>query len=295
MTVLDDIIESATDSSVAITDLLRKVQVVAHRLGAEAIVAWVRQELAGYSSDATIPAYRSVGGTVIGAFSGVFQQFRQVPLTVHPPEMAHLWKAELRMPLSELQALSESDDAPSMEWGGHDVDAFAESGAFTVEPWELFSARTVISTAALKGVQDIIRSTALEFALELQGIDPAAGSVSGPTITTEPDVASAVFNITNNIYGDGANVAAGSQINQCSHVERGDRNSLKREAEALGLSSEDAEEFVRAVVEEQDIEKPKVRAFLERVRGGAFAITGSVGSDVVAGSLVELGKGFLGL
>ncbi len=72
----------------------------------------------------------------------------------------------------------------------------------------------------------------------------------------------------------------------------GDAEALRREAEALGLSGADAEEFTQILIEEESVDTPpKVRRFLDRVRTGAVAAAAGVGTDLAAGSLLELGKG----
>ncbi|GAA1745327.1 hypothetical protein [Microbacterium paludicola] len=50
MSLLDEIITGATDDAVSTTNLLRKVRVVAHYLGAADLTAWVKGELNGYDS-----------------------------------------------------------------------------------------------------------------------------------------------------------------------------------------------------------------------------------------------------
>lgn len=42
VSLLDDVSNASTDSSVSVADLLRRVQIVAHRLGATAVVVWAR-------------------------------------------------------------------------------------------------------------------------------------------------------------------------------------------------------------------------------------------------------------
>lgn len=297
VTLLDDIIDASTDSSVSVADLLRKVQIVAHRLGAADLVTWAKQELAGYDDDATLPSYRVLHTNVIGTFTGPMQSIQRLPLTVKLPSIESWWDMHMHQPIVELQALSESegDRDPTREWPAFIVKEYEDSGVFRLQFHGLFSAHNLITRQSLKGVLDVIRSKALEFALELQTADPDAGSVGGPTITSEPELAGVVYNVTNNIYGDGVNIATGSQITQKSRVKKGDADALRREAFALGLPEEAVEEFVQIISEEKSVDKPKVKTFLKKVRTGAVVVAGSVGSDVVAGSLVELGKSFLGI
>lgn len=295
MTILDDIIDASTNSSVPVTDLLRMVQIAAHRVGASEIRAWATQELSGYGDDAVLPPYRVLHTNVLGTFAGPMQSFRHLMLTIRPSSLDPWWDVGMKQPLMELQALSESENDASREWSAAAVREYHDSGVFRIEYEILYTARNLITPHSLRGVLDVIRSKALNFALELQSAAPDAGSVGGPTVTSEPQLAGAVFHVTNNIFGDGANVGTGPGIRQRSIVNKGDSESLRREVEALGLSSDDAEQFVAAVSEEKSVDKPKVKRFMEKVRTGSIAVAGGVATEAAAGSLIELAKAFLGL
>lgn len=295
MTILDDIIDASTDSSVTTADLLRKVQVVAHRLGATEVVAWAKSELAGYDDDADLPSYRIMNTPVMGVFTGPYHSEIRQQLTVPPPELEEMWIMEFRVPLTELQALSELEKDPQREWPSMIVSAYEKSEVFRINFHVLFSAHNIITRQSLKGLIDIVRSKAMEFALELQTDFPEAGTPGGPTIASEPGLSSTVFHVTNNIYGDGTNIATGSDIKQRSRVQKGDVDALRREAESSGLSAEDAAEFVAAVMAEQSIEGTRTRRFIDNVRNGAIALSGSIASDVAASGLIEIASSFLGL
>jgi hypothetical protein len=292
MTLLDQIIDGSTDTSLAVSDLLRKVQIVATRIGASDIVAWARQELQGYA-DADLPTYRRQRTNVLGVFSGYGSIIRHNLLETD--EFAPLFVVSLRQPLRELEAFANSDGDPSRGWDVGQVKAYESSGAFMISDHDLFSASNVITRQSLRGIIDTVRTKAMEFALELQERFPEAGSTNGPTVSSDTGVAQTVFNITNNITGNGTNVAAGSEIRQRSTVTQGDVESLRAHAETLGLSSEDAQEFAVAIHDEQSIDGTRVHSILSRVRTGALDLTSKVSASVVAGALLEAGKQFLGI
>jgi hypothetical protein len=104
-----------------------------------------------------------------------------------------------------------------------------------------------------------------------------------------------VYNVTNHIYGHGANVAAGSHIRQKSSIEVGDLHGLQQAAEEAGLTAEDAAEFAQAVQADGDVSGPRTTRFLQKLRSGALNFAGGLTSDVVAGSLIEAGKMYLGI
>ncbi|WP_400994815.1 hypothetical protein [Agromyces sp. GXQ0307] len=294
MTLLDEIIDASSDSKVPTPDLLRKVLTVAHRLGAADIVQWTKHELSGYPKGIDVPAYRTFDSNVMALFTGPMQSQIRHQLTARPEGMDDLWRVDMREPLVELQALAEAEAEPSRAWSAYAVKAYEESGVFRIQYHNLFSAWNVVTRQSLLGVVDSVRSKALEFALELQADFPNAGAVGGPTVEN-PGVARVVYNLTNNITGDGTNVAAGAHIRQKSVVNKGDEASLRREVGELGLSAHDIDDFILALRRDGRVDGPVTTGFLDRVRTGAIAIAGSVSSDVIAGALIELGKGFLGL
>lgn len=295
MTLLDDIIDASTDSAVATPDLLRKVQIVTHRLGAVDLVNWAKQELSGYEESATLPSYRMLTTNVMGTYAGPMRSFMKHPLTLRPKSMAHLWQVEFREPILEIQALAEGTNDAARPWSSYDVEEYEKSGVFRMQMHHLFEAQNVITRQSLRGLVDTVRSKVLEFALDLQTQFPDAGLAGGPTVQTAPALATTVYNITNNVTGHGTNIAAGNQIEQRSRVQIGDSASLKREAEALGLAAADADEFVAIVEENRALDAPRLSGFLDKVRSGAIAVSGSLASNVVAGALIELAKGFLGI
>ncbi|MCK6081480.1 hypothetical protein KZX37_08325 [Microbacterium sp. EYE_5] len=293
MTVLDDIIEASTSAEVSTADLLRKVKVVAHRLGAVDVLRWVDYELSGYPEDAPLPDYRIRKTNVIGQYSGPMRTFTPYPL-VPPAGMEDLWQVNLREPLSQIQGLSEMDEDPGRSWTPFDIQRYEKSGIFRLEFHFLYSAHNVLPREMLRGILDIIRTKALDLALDLQSVDPQAGSAGGPTIES-PAVSTVVFNVKQNIYGNGNNIATGRDITQEAAVAIGDVEALRKVAVQLGLTDRDANEFVSIVQEERSLESTRVRGFLERVRDGAISLAGGVASNAAATGLIEATSAFLGL
>jgi hypothetical protein len=297
MTLLDEIVDGSSDGSVTTPNLLRKVQIAATRLGANEIVDWAKSELSGYSDEAVLPPYRMTATPVVGTFSGPMRSF--IPMNLSsvglPPELAKWFSIELRQPLEELSALAEHDEDPGRPWPPYVVNAYEETGVYRLEFHGLFSARNILTRQYLRGIIDLVRNRAMEFGLELQTSFPAAGSVGGPTLKTEPQLGPVVYNITNNITGHGTNVATGSNIRQKTSVKAGDLSSLRQASEDLGLSHAEAQEFADAVAEDKGVKGPRVSRFLDKVRGGAITVAGSVASDTLAGSLVELATAYLGV
>lgn len=296
MTLLDEIIDASTGESGSTANLLRKVRVAAHRLGASEISTWAQRELSGYPNDAELPDYRVQATSVLGIFAGPARSEIRHDLQRGSDEFLEWFSVEIRQPLSELESFAGAESDAVREWPAWLVQKYERGGFFRMNMHVLFSAHNVIPRQRIHGLIDTVKTRALDFALELQGEFPDAGSVDGPTVNSEPSLARTVNNITNNITGHGTNVAIGNEaVRQHSSVTVGDVAAFRSEAEALGLTVDAATEFVTAVETDQSVDGPAVTHFLDRVRRGSISLGSAVASDVVAGSLIELAKGFLGL
>lgn len=304
MTLLDEIIDGSTSGSVSTSNLLRKVQVAATRLGAPEVLAWVKGELNGYQTHEELPQFRSNLDTrVQGTFLGYGNS--RVSTTISAfgtqPDFAEAWfSVSLFQPLSELEALASAagTEDPTRPWAVHAVAQYnkwgSEGKVMRMEMMDLFSAHNVITRQTLAGIIDISRNHALAFALELQQANPEAGTLGGPTVAEDPELRSVIYHVTNNITGHGANIATGSDIRQRSMVAAGDVESFKSAATEFGLDTTTASEFVDAVVGDASVDGPRVHSILERVRNGSISLSGNVAANLAASGLLEIATQFLG-
>ncbi|MET4099837.1 hypothetical protein ABIB37_002074 [Agrococcus sp. UYP10] len=303
MSLLDDIIDGATDDSVSTSNLLRKVQVVAHRLGADDILKWVQRELNGYPDPEDLPPYRRVTVNVMGTWAGPMQSRLRQPLSPgQMPEDAAsvLFSVSLGASLAEMEELASdaSEQELGVPWDTTHVIAYnqwVEEGVVPfIEHYGLFSANRIVTRGVLRGVIDAARNTALGFALDLQATAPEAGTSGGPTMAEAP-----VAQVVNNYYsthidGDGNQVAQGENIRQRSKVVKGDLSALLKAAEEVGLDAEGNAELARVVLADATERPSKIRSFLSRVREGAFQIGTGVTAEVAATQLSELIAAFQG-
>lgn len=302
MTLLDDIISGATDDAVSTSNLLRKVQVVAHRLGATEITAWVQNELNGYEVADALPITRKqITTPVSGTWAGYAGRGATLNLSSGniPEDMANwLFKVDVRQSIAELEDLAALSEDPGSAWDPMEVVAYngwIEQGlAPGVSMMNLLSARKVLTRAVIRGIVNSARNTALDFALQLQTTNPDAGEQNGPTVADAP-IAAAVYNITNNITGHGTNVAAGNHAQLRSTVTVNDLASLLAAAKDLGLNDAASNELAEAVLAPAGKRSGRVAAFVAKVAAGGFAISTSATGQVVADQLKPLIDTFLGV
>lgn len=305
MSLLDQIIHGASDSSVPTVDLLRKILVVSYRIQAPETTEWVQRELEGYPVDALeeLPRYRGPFTVpVLGTYSGPFRSSATQYLSetgVPKEAVPALFQAWLIQPVAELKALASHTDDPSMPWNPWQVmqwNEWVKEGKVPyLENMGLLFAKKVLPRNVLKGVIDVIRNNALTFALELQAKYPEAGEIDGPT-TVDPEVSQIVHQITNNIYGSGNNLAIGDGNTQTVNIAQGDLQAVLKAASKLGLANEARNELAEILLgEEQPEEKlSRLRAFADRIKNGSYTLAHGVAANIAAAQVIEIGKQFLG-
>lgn len=303
MTLLNDIIDGATDDGVGTANLLRKVQVVAHRLGSNELLQWVAHELNGYPDVNDLPPYRCIEGQVQGVYSGnLYEALPQALGAGQIPERAAaaLFTTRLSASIAELEELSSpgNDRELGVPWNVQEIAMYNRWAEERLVPLinghSLRSANRAVTKGMLRGVIDAARNTALGFALDLQATAPDAGTAGGPTMAEAP-----VAQVVNHYYwthinGDGNQVAQGKNIRQRSQVVKGDLGSLLKAAEEVGLDAGGSAELARAVLADSTERPSKVKSFLSRVREGAFEIGTGITAEVAATQLSELIATFQG-
>jgi hypothetical protein len=296
VSLLDDIIDGATDDGRSTSNLLRMVQTAATRVQAERIVEWAKRELNGYPADVPLPTNREERATrVMGTFFGYGGSSIRHELQRPVDDEWDLWfETPFRQPLAELEAFAAEDEDATIGWPPFVIMKYEREGHFGYQGYSLQDAQMVLPRQMLRGLIDSVRNTALEFALELQGANVDAGTVGGPTIASDEALAGTVYQVTNNIYGPGANISAGNGVTQSSTVIEGDTAGLLAAVQALGLSHEAATEFGAAVDDDRSVDGPRVRAFLDRVRAGTVEVATGLATKVATAELANLALHYLG-
>lgn len=303
MSRLVEIIDGAAAGTVPLTTVLRQVKVLAMRMEAPELGSWVERELNGYKADDPVPDYRGpLTLPVIGTWTGMFgSQISGQPVSRAgvPEAFLSTWfTLTLRQPVSELEALSQSEKDPGVMWDPYAITRYNKlveegKGGAGFQMMSLVQAQIVVPTPALIGILDGVRNRVLDLALALEGIAPDVGEPSGPTVADHrvQGVAQQFF-IT--INGDGANFAIGDYARLKSKVTKGDTAGLLAAARALGLSAEDAEAFRSALEADGRSDGERTTRFVSRVRSGAIALGGNITANLAASGLLELGAQFLG-
>jgi hypothetical protein len=303
MTKLTEIIDAASDDDFTTSNLLRKVQTVAHRLQAENLGKWSQRELFGYKEGDPVPAYRGPFPTpVTGTWSGPGgSRLTNTVSAAGLPEgfVNAYFRTTILQPVADLELLSSSDKSPGMSWDPYIVQAYGQlvaekKGGASFYLMELISARQTMPQNVLRGIIDSVRTTALQFALELEQISPRAGEPDGPT-TADPEVKQVTNNFNFTINGDGNNIAAGSDIRQKATVKKGDIDSLVKAVVELGLQPEAVEDLRSAVMADGPQSADKTSNFISKLRAGGYALASGVSSNIAADGVMQVLGVFFGM
>ncbi|KRG63371.1 hypothetical protein ABB26_12495 [Stenotrophomonas humi] len=211
MSLLRDIQHAAIDSSIPLSDLLRKCTLLAARLRNEELRAWVSSELNGYESKEGLPPYRIMATTSKGHFSGPFQSGLKnavIPLSCLPQQFYEaLSRTYVQQGIAALENLVNNASGTILKepWN---PDVAAHYGGNIYDGMNCVEAWKVIPVAAIVGVLDSVRTKVLNFAIDIESAAPEAGEAPPLSEPLAQDRVHQIFHT--NIYGDVQNLANGS-------------------------------------------------------------------------------------
>lgn len=304
MSLLDDIIDGATAEGASTANLLRKVVVVCHRIGADEVRLWANNELNGFGDEvSTLPPYRGpLSASVRAHYAGPAGSSATQTLSPHNvPEWfaTHFFKVSLRQPLAELEEAAAAAEDPIIAWPATAVvqwNRWEEDGTVPRIEWmNVLFASTVVSRMMVRGVIDRIRNNALGLALDLQRDFPDAGELGGPTVT-DSGVQQVIHSITNNIYGDGTNVSLGPGSSQSSVIAKGDLVGFLQALRDLGIEGAPLNELasIMAADDEPETKRTKALVIADRIRSGSVVLGTELAATLAADGVVALVAQFLG-
>lgn len=302
MSLLNRVIDSASDEGVSTGNFLRQVITLGSRMKSGELVDWAMKELNGYPSDklSELPDYRGPHLVPVEVYaSGYFQNSKKYHLTPEsvPDEGEfrkwnfHTW---LYQPLAELEQLAKAEYDPSQEWTNQSLSKYSKwieaNRAAHFPDFNPISVRRIIPRTMLHGVIDTVRTRALLFALDLQSAFPDAGEPSGPTTEIQKVREAVNFNISNNIYGGNNTLANGENIQQSVQINQGDTQALLEFFKSQGLDEIGQTELHAAIEEDGDKPGAGVSRFLSKLSSGAI----KMGASIATPAAVQLGRAALG-
>lgn len=223
MSLLRQIQDAAIDSSVNLPTLLRKCKVLAARLGNDDFKRWIDNELSGYDNKDDLPEYRVLSVNSKGHFSGAFGsglRNADIPLLCLPEDFREsLGHSYLIQPIAAVSSLVENSTLGTLQepWN---PDLVAHFGQRIYEHMVCMQAWKVIPASALVAALDAVRTRVLNFVLEIEAQNPAAGEAMANEKPVPQETVQHIFNTY--ITGDVQNLSSGStNVNQHAKLQKG--------------------------------------------------------------------------
>ncbi len=158
----------------------------------------------------------------------------------------------------------------------------------------------IVPRGAIVRLVDTVRNKVLNFALEIEELNPAAGDVQPSEVPVSPSIVHHL--VQTNIYGTVGNVAAGSSNvaqNSVVQIAAGDLPALKREMQKLGLPNEEIEHLEVALLEDAKAGEKgigsRAKSWLGNVLGKAVSGAWKISLDTAGTVLPKLIAQHLGL
>jgi hypothetical protein len=289
--LLRKIQDGAVSSSVPVSELLRRCQVLAVRIGLSELGEWVRYELNGYPPEVELPAYRVLYGVAKGHFLGPFGSGLRnatLPASNLPAEYRD-WgrKAFIRQPIVALEEVATGKDKGPVHipWPG---DLVARVQDRFMQHMTLAQAWLDLARSDFVSAVESVRNRVLSFALD------AEQYVKDDTPPSDPARAAELSNVFHtHIYGSVGNLAQGStNVTQTTGIPPGDLQRLLAELRSVGVPNDDVQELEKAVQEDGTPPKgklgPRVAKWLGGMLSKAVSGTWSVATSTATEVLPKL-------
>lgn len=223
MSLLRQIQDAAIDSSIDLPTLLRKCKVLAARLGNDDFKRWIDNELSGYENIDDLPDYRILSVNSKGHFSGAFGsglRNADIPLLCLPEDFREdFGHSYMMQPIAAMASLVANSKSGTLHepWN---PDVVAHFGQRIYERMVCMQAWKVIPASGLVAALDSVRTRVLNFVLEIEAQNPAAGEAMANEKPVPQETVQHIFNTY--ITGDVQNLSSGStHVAQHANLQKG--------------------------------------------------------------------------
>ena len=268
MSLLREIQSEVVNSSVDLSDTLRKCLVLATRLGNEEFRMWVERELNGYESKEEVPDYRILKVQSYGNFIGIGWKMRNQPIPPRslPEEYREYVTTAYSMdPISYIISLLRDGDPGSNFQEPWPADWVAHFGDEIYENMTCHKAWKLLPRGWIASILDTVRTRVLSFVIEIETLAPDAGEALPNVRPIPDDKVTQVFQT--HIHGNVTNLAQGSNVTAYDTditVIQNDLETLKEYLSSLGIHQADVEELDQAIKEDSGF--PTESGFGSKVR-----------------------------
>ena len=258
LSLVGELQREVVDSSVPISDILRKAKILASLLNNQEFKRWIHAELSGYGTSDR-PNYRKFRlisfGVFVGPAGGMAKNI-QIPAALLPGSLRqvaeHLETPQGMKEIETLAVQAGEDGAIRMSWPPEAVILAREHLAMD-NGYELAEAWKPLVKSQLDGILDQVRNRLLDFLLELQQVNPDVVDSEAAIRAVPQHTIENLFQTI--IYGGKNTVATGvgfAQLATAEAVTSGDIDSLVAHLRGVGLDETALGDVAKAIAQDGD-------------------------------------------
>lgn len=305
MGLLHEIQNDAVKSSVSISDLLLKTQLLAAKAKSDSLAEWVKYESEGYPNGVTIPSYRILSVTYVGTFSGPFGSMLKnapLPSMLISEIIGDDWNTfSVGSSISEIEALANSGQ-PHLSTGNAANLIPLLHGVF--EGYGCAEVTGRLSTPSLVAIQHTVRSKILSLTLELEEEFPESANISTlkPLLGFSKEITEGVERMTKKIvYGNNTEFHTSGDRNKIAvNVSTGNIGDISEAFKTAGVPDKDANEIAKIISNEQPARDGEplganAQKWLAKSISKAADGTWNIGTSTLAGLLTAVAAKFYGI
>jgi hypothetical protein len=263
MKIIDELIDSLTDKSNSLTDVLIKTKILAFKLKNQELQNWIDNELNGYGNN-EVPNYRIVHCEIIGTISNGFQRATNYPIPLISID-EKLKKGMKTVKLS--QSVSTLDEVVRKEKAGRMyMNIPAEMYGYLSQDFDngfvIEYAKRQIDRTQIIEVFTSIKSKLLDFLLQLNE-EIGNENISDLKNSDTKDIVSSLFN--SSVFGNNTTIIVGDNNKQSvKNITKGNFDSLKKQLTAEGIEESDLAELEEII--DNDNPDPNTQVFGTKVK-----------------------------
>lgn len=298
MSLLQDIQDAAVDSKTDLATLLRKLKLLAARIGSREIEDWVKRESDGYPEGVSVPEYRVWSLEVKGHFSGpAGSGLRNAPIPIAclPQKVRQSYTHyECRASIASIEETLRKSKGDSVQLSTGDLALALGMKIYQyqncVHAWAEFSTINFVE------VSNAVRNRLLDLAVALWKEFPDAGEIGGAAKgAMEATRVTQIFNTV--VHGGSANVVGTANQSTISfNIAAGDMGALRQALLSNGVPETDLSALQTALDSEPTAMPdgkfgPKVSGWvarmLEKAANGAWNVGLGAGGSLLATAIAR--------
>lgn len=309
--LIDQIVNDVIDTSVPVSTALMKAYVLASRLGNNALIEWVNNEMKGYSKRRLVPSYRITGGNVHGTITDGYNYKYNVQLPIASLGKEYV-DALLDVPIMEgVEALEKNlmrFDGSNSKFIGkplgvemcHEISKNYKKGIRVTEAW------SGVGEVGYNKVYSAIRGHLLELVMKIENeLVNSGGKEALIQNRTNKELQHNITNFINsmNISANGTgnviNTGNDNTFTVTNNIQPGNMASLKEALASHSVPTEDIEELEAILLSEPhqagNALGPATSGWIGKMFSKSLSGVWQVASGTAANLLAPMISAYLGM